>query len=305
MLFVVALSIASTRSKDLAALHSVSAIDGSPCTSIYLDVGSHSGGSLWDWFQRLNCYESCGGNSTCRPENWSAQNCKFCNSANADRQCGWMWPWWLPRDIRQGYCAIAFEPSAASAKLSKRVDELRSLNPGLSIRIVNDTAVSNKDGEAAFGIDTGAYDGRSSSLALSRKSPLKGDPNKPKEVGAAVEVGSQLQQKVKTLDFVHYLRALKVQNIALWLDAEGSEFTLMRDLITSGVMCGRVDNLWMDWHPNRIHWGREGLPTSDTELYKVYKWMLTSMDNSAKHQTGTADPDSHCKTVMFTVGERR
>ena len=31
----------------------------------------------------------------------------------------------------------------------------------------------------------------------------------------------------------------------------------------------------------------------------------TSMDNAAKHQTGTADPDTHCKTVMFTVGERR
>ena len=185
------------------------------------------------------------------------------------------------------------------------MDELRSLNPGLSIRIVNDTAVSNKDGEAALESTLAR------TMAARRRSRYRGRarskaiPTSQRKWAPPSRVGSQLQQKVKTLDFVHYLRALKVQNIALWLDAEGSEFTLMRDLITSGVMCGRVDNLWMDWHPNRIHWGREGLPTSDTELYKVYKWMLTSMDNSAKHQTGTADPDSHCKTVMFTVGERR
>ena len=51
-------------------------------------------------------------------------------------------------------------------------------------------------------------------------------------------------------------------------------------------------------------WKKEKLPTSETELYRVYKWMLTSMDNAAKHKTGTADPDSHCKTVMFTTSER-
>ena len=71
------------------------------------------------------------------------------------------------------------------------------------------------------------------------------------------------------------------------------------------ALCTRVDNLWMDWHPTRISWAKEKLPTTETEMHKVYRWMLTSMDNAAKHQTGTASPDAHCKTVMFTMGERR
>ena len=216
-----------------------------------------------------------------------------------------LWTGWLPRDVRQNYCAIAFEPNPhVSARLHARVEELRAAVPGISVRVVNDTAVSVRDGEAMFGLDTGAYEGRSSSLALSRTSPLK-VANSSTSKGASVEVGQQQQMKVRTIDFVHYLRALKVPTVGLWLDAEGSEFQLMRDLLTSGVLCTRIDNLWMDWHPNRITWGKEGLPTSDVEMYKVYKWMLTSMDNAAKHQTGTADPDTHCKTVMFTVGERR
>ena len=72
-------------SKELAALHSVREPDGLPCSAVFLDVGSHVGNVVWDFFTRLNCYESCGGNSTCRPENWSSQSCKFCGSANAAR----------------------------------------------------------------------------------------------------------------------------------------------------------------------------------------------------------------------------
>ena len=125
-------------------------------------------------------------------------------------------------------------------------------------------------------------------------------------VGESVEVGTHgAPLMVKTLDFVQYLRHIKASSVALFLDVEGSEFELMRDLITSGALCMRVDNLWMDWHPARISWGKEKLPTTETEMHKVYRWMLTSMDNSAKHQTGTASPYAHCKTVMFTVGERR
>ena len=68
--YAIGSSAAMDFSKELALLHNMRENDGSPCTALFIDVGSHSGGSLWDWFTRLNCYESCGGNSTCRPENW-------------------------------------------------------------------------------------------------------------------------------------------------------------------------------------------------------------------------------------------
>ena len=201
---------------------------------------------------------------------------------------------------------VSFEPNLAVApKLHARIDELRAALPGTTLRVVNDTAVSVREGVSPFGIDSGAYDGRASSLMLSRTAPLKApDATKPKELGKVVEVGSQQKVSVRTLDFVHYLRALRVPVVSLWLDAEGAEFEILRDLLTSGVLCARVDNLWMDWHPSRFDWRKEKLPTSEVEMHKVYKWMLESMDNRVKHQTGTADPDTHCKTVMFTVGQR-
>ena len=63
------------------------------------------------------------------------------------------------------------------------------------------------------------------------------------------------------------------------IDVEGAEFALMRDLLTSGALCARVDNLWMDWHPSRISWAKVRLPISEQEIFKMYNWMLTSMDN--------------------------
>ena len=66
----------------------------------------------------------------------------------------------------------------------------------------------------------------------------------------------------------------------------------------------KVDDLWVDWHPGgRISWSKERLPTKDDEMHKVYKWMLNSVDNAAKHATGQSDSESHCKTVMYTVGQ--
>ena len=97
---------ATSISKELAALHSVREPDGLPCSAVFLDVGSHVGNVVWDFFTRLNCYESCGGNSTCRPENWSSQSCKFCGSANAARQCGWMWPCELLDGIERLYLCM-------------------------------------------------------------------------------------------------------------------------------------------------------------------------------------------------------
>jgi hypothetical protein len=111
--------------------------------------------------------------------------------------------------------------------------------------------------------------------------------------------------RVKTLDIVKYLRALpRSTNVGLMLDAEGAEFEMMRDVMMSGTLCAKVDDLWMDWHPARFDWKKAKLPASEIEMHKVYKWMLESMDNSAKHRTGAADPDSHCKTVMYTIGQR-
>ena len=176
------------------------------------------------------------------------------------------------------------------------------------MRVVNDTAMSVRDlTNVPFGIDQGAYEGRSSSLVLSRTSPAKKDAASNSTGPAAnIEVGSQRVVHVKTIDIVKYLRNLHhAKEVAMQLDAEGSEFEMFRDLMLSGVLCNKIDNLWVDWHPgNRISWTKAGLPTSDAEMYKVYKWMLTSTDNSAKHRSGTADPDAHCKTVMFTIGER-
>jgi hypothetical protein len=158
-------------------IDSIHAVTGQPCANMFIDVGSHTGGSLWNFYNQRNCYEVCGGDATCQPGNWSSTSCKFCNTANMARQCGWMWPWWLPLEVRQKYCGVAFEPNPNSAaKLEAKVAELRARVPGISVRVYNDTAVSVRDGEAPFGIDEGAYEGRSSSLVLSRLAPTLAAP---------------------------------------------------------------------------------------------------------------------------------
>ena len=117
-------------------------------------------------------------------------------------------------------------------------------------------------------------------------------------------MGQQKTITVKTIDLVRYLKGLRVRSVGMSLDTEGSEFELFRDLMLSGVLCSKVDDLWVDWHPGgRISWSKERLPTKDDEMHKIYKWMLTSVDNAAKHATGQPDSESHCKTVMYTVGQ--
>ena len=298
----------SSYSTELGRAHSINATRPESCAGVYIDVGAHQGGTLWDFYMRPNCYEVCGGDRTCRPGNWSVASCTFCSAANSARQCAWMYPWWLPLSVRRTYCGIAFEPNPnVATKLSARVEELRAAVPGLSLRVV-DMAVSVREGEAQFGIDEGAYEGRASSLALSRKSPRKPPTTaeasgKRPVLGEAVEVGKQRVISVRTLDVVRYLKGLRAKSVGMALDAEGAEFEMLRDLLLSGALCAKVDDLWLDWHPTRISWSQEKLPTLDIEMHKIYKWMLSTVENSAKHKTGTADPESHCKTVMYTVGQ--
>ena len=289
---------------ELARLHSLNATDGLPCDKLFLDIGAHTGNFIFDFFTRANCYgDSCGGSAACQPGNWSAASCTFCGSANLARQCGWMFPWWLPLSVRRGYCAVAFEPNPNVAdRLRAKVAELQKAVPGVSVRVVTGTAVSVRDGDARFGLDEGEYEGRSSSLALSRTSPRKHAAGTP--AGDPMEVGQQKTIMVKTIDLVRYLKGLRVRSVGMSLDTEGSEFELLRDLMLSGVLCSKVDDLWVDWHPGgRISWSKERLPTKDDEMHKVYKWMLNSVDNAAKHATGQSDSESHCKTVMYTVGQ--
>ena len=83
----------------------------------------------------------------------------------------------------------------------------------------------------------------------------------------------------------------------LKIDVEGFEFTLMRDLIVSGVLCSVVTNLFVEWHPS-IDWKREGLPEEEPRLENVYKWLLRFKINRTGYEHVPL-ATRHCRTTLM------
>ena len=269
------------------------------CDNLFIDVGANVGDSLVRWYNEPNCYEACPakGQSQCIPTDvttgqikWPG-NCTFCQMQAKYKQCAWEFPWWLASSHRRTFCAQAFEPNPLlSRKLHHQATALRRQGVAPHISVHNGTAMSVTDGTATFGIDSEFTTG--SSLILDKK--VMGSDGRP---GRGAAVGRQ-RATVRTIDAVRYLRSLKAKTIALKIDVEGSEFELLRDLIASGVLCERVDHLWVEWHGNgRIDYKKLGLPDKEGDLADMYRWMFRSMQG--RFVTTPERRSPHCRTILM------
>ena len=277
---------------------------GHRCSHMFVDVGANIGDSLTKWFTQHNCYENCyqrdtSGQPGCLPSNETcgrtgecsiANETCFCHSLAKSNRCGWEWPFWFPLGERQKYCAEAFEPNPLLAQqLVRTAARLQARGFSKHIKVHNGTALAMRDGEASFGLDLKTTTG--SSLVLDKKT--LGENGK---VGQGVAVGANTVT-VRTLDAVAYVRSLNAKHISLKLDVEGSEFDVLRDLIMSGTLCERVDNLWVEWHGGgRINWRTMGLPMRESEVQKIYQWMF----QTAQGRTIVIRQDlsPHCRTFL-------
>lgn len=135
----------------------------------------------------------------------------------------------------------------------------------MSIQVHSPVALSTADGEAAFGLDNATKRGFGSSLVLEHRM-LDGTSKK----GKGLEVGTSTI-RVRTVDALRFLRTVDGP-IALKLDVEGSEYTILRDLLLSGLLCERVHNLFVEWQdPPR------NLPAA---IQASTRWMLETHNSN-------------------------
>ena len=275
------------------------------CTHVFVDVGANVGDSLVKWFSQPNCYQNCfernlpNNPENCLPSNETCgrtgdcsninQTC-FCHKQAKQSRCGWEWPYWFPLGVRQQYCAEAFEPNHLLArKLRQQAHMLERNGKAPYIRVHNGTALAMADGTATFGLDLNHTTG--SSLVLDKKTMGAGG-----KVGAGVAVGENTVT-VQTWDAVRYLRALSAPHVSLKLDVEGTEFEMLRDLLVSGVLCEKVDNLWIEWHGGgRINWKSLNLPMQEAQMQKMYTWLLSTVQS--RRITTRQDLSPHCRTFL-------
>ena len=93
--------------------------------------------------------------------------------------------------------------------------------------------------------------------------------------GAGARVGANTTT-VHTVDATAFLDSVgSGAPIALKLDVEGSEYDILRDLMLSGVLCRRVETLWVEFHA--AEGATKGTPT---RVDKVFKWMLETHNES-------------------------
>ena len=184
---------------------------------------------------------------------------------------------------------MAFEPNPLLAsKLHDTAGKLVRAGIAPRIDVMNTTAVSTRDGTATFGLDLNYTTG--SSLVLDKRIWRNGVVGGP-------AVGEQQTVVVRTIDAVRYVRSLRAGHVALKLDLEGSEFQLLRDLLVSGALCEKVDLLWVEYHGSgRINWRSLGLPVRESDLTKVYTWMLSTVQDRTIVLPSMLSP--HCRTFI-------
>ena len=279
------------------------------CQKLFIDVGANKGDSLIKFFTQPNCYENCfiretlKDGRTCLPASetcgltngkWmgdcpTANQTCFCHQQAKQSRCGWEWPYWMPLGVRQTYCAEAFEPNPTlTHQLHRAAHQLIHRGSAPHIRVRNGTAWSAYDGWSSFGLDLNHTVG--SSLILDKRTlDEHGRVNRGGAVG-------EHQVRVRTVDAIAHLKSLKAEHISLKVDVEGSEFTLLRDLLVSGALCERVDNFWIEWHNGRINWHKVGLPMQESYLQRVYMWMLQTVQGRTIILPEHLSP--HCKTYL-------
>ena len=248
---------------------------GRPACSagVFIDVGANNGKSVEWWYTRHGCTER-------------------------DWPCLFMIPAWLPLRLRQQQCALAFEPNP---RHWKDLDKIVGVHNSSSHQIlVHRAAFALDNGNMPFGLDNETKSQEGSSLALSKRTRQVVN-GKPGPSGRGPEVRASTIT-VPTVDGVAFLWEVAARYghdvpVSLKIDVEGFEFTLMRDLIVSGVLCSVVTNLFVEWHPS-IDWKREGLPEEEPRLENVYKWLLRFGINRTGYEH-VPHPTRHCRTTLM------
>lgn len=192
-------------------------------------------------------------------------------------------------DVRRQWCAEAFEPNPQYGNRLLGIKERLQNGLGVQINVHFQTAFSTKNGNATFGLDT--VHGTGSSLQLHRHA-LDGKGRK----GAGARVGENTTT-VHTVDATGFLDSVgSGAPIALKLDVEGSEYDILRDLMMSGVLCKRVETLWVEFHATQ-----DATKDTPTRVDKVFKWMLETHNESthALQQAWLPYKSALCVTTLL------
>ena len=83
---------------------------------------------------------------------------------------------------------------------------------------------------------------------------------------------------------------------ALKIDVEGFELDLLRELLSSGVLCERVDDLYVEWHAEDASAGPEAAARRD-----VLQWMLRAHNKSWRELERAWQPygSARCRTTLL------
>ncbi|EOD13160.1 hypothetical protein EMIHUDRAFT_103951 [Emiliania huxleyi CCMP1516] len=171
---------------------------------------------------------------------------------------------------------------------------------GVHIEVFNGTAFAELDGTAMFGLDSTTGNAEGSSLMLHKRTKTR------EGLGRGPAVGEH-RVRVRTVNALSVIRHAPPGPVALKIDVEGYEGRLMRNLLLSGVLCQRVQNLFVEWHLMASQVDKRDLhhPDEDIEMppqtMAVYKWMLSTFNPKAKALGRNWQPlaDSSCNLTLL------
>ncbi len=224
------------------------------CAGVFLDAGANRGDTLFSWYRTPAC----------------VNGPRLKNTFTTPRRgpCDWKWPWWLPLETRQTWCAESYEANANFTRaLRQTAAALRAELPAASRVVVHtSTAVGVRDHVAPFGIDT--VHGVGSSLQLQRRAMDRHGRS------AGGEVVGRTTQPVRVVDLVRVVADLGATGvpIALKLDIEGTEYEVLRDLMLTGTLCRHVQTLWVEFH--------QPVAPVPAPSKGAFEWMLQSHNAS-------------------------
>jgi len=250
------------------------------CSGTFIDAGANSGDSLHMWY--------------------TAESCATAPHALRRKPCAWQWPWWLPLTVRLSYCALAYEPNPQLAGQLLHTAAVLRRKLGVHIEVFNGTAFAELDGTAMFGLDSTTGNAEGSSLMLHKRTKTR------EGLGRGPAVGEH-RVRVRTVNALSVIRHAPPGPVALKIDVEGYEGRLMRNLLLSGVLCQRVQNLFVEWHLMASQVDKRDLhhPDEDIEMppqtMAVYKWMLSTFNPKAKALGRNWQPlaDSSCNLTLL------
>ena len=75
---------------------------------------------------------------------------------------------------------------------------------------------------------------------------------------------------------------------------EGSEYDILRDLLMSGVLCKRVETLWIEFHSTR-----DGTVGTPERVDEVFRWMLETHNESTRPLPWLPYASARCATTLL------